>query len=288
MFRAEMSKIKVKKGRKKSASQILKDLKEEWSSFSLTDENRVKSIETESLGIIKEEKHGYELKVHRVGFGYGKSIKVSDIDVKGLVDEIYFNYIVDLEEEEYKLLDNEIGYVLEYWTVEYQRLWSGYLKLEDAKSVLMKELCRVQDDIECSDWMLLLIDIQEKVKKVKIKPKPKVKPKPKKKVFRRSGRPIVKHEYILDFRKFLRIRGRVGKARLKVFKNLWKSYHNYRFSLSLKDHMIVKDLTLKLVGIYYIRKTGLRLKVVDKRFIRTRYRRNRKVYRYSRKYMSYK
>ena len=66
MFRAEMSKIKVKKGRKKSASQILKDLKEEWSSFSLTDENRVKSIETESLGIIKEEKHGYELKVHRV------------------------------------------------------------------------------------------------------------------------------------------------------------------------------------------------------------------------------
>jgi len=52
--------------------------------------------------------------------------------------------------------------------------------------------------------------------------------------------------------------------------------------------MIVKDLTLKLVGIYYIRKTGLRLKVVDKRFIRTRYRRNRKVYRYSRKYMSYK
>ena len=114
MFRAEMSKIKVKKGRKKSASQILKDLKDEWSSFSLTDENRVKSIETESLGIIKEEKHGYELKVHRVGFGYSKSIKVSDIDVKGLVDEIYFNYIVDLEEEDYKLLDNEIGYVLEY------------------------------------------------------------------------------------------------------------------------------------------------------------------------------
>lgn len=288
MFRTKMS----KKGRgRKKVIDLEKALLEEWSSFNLTDENRVKSIETELVGIIPEEKYGYELKVHRVGFEYGKGIKVKDIDRVGLVDEIYSNYIVDLEEEEYNLLDNEIGYVFEYWTTVYHRFWTGYLKIEDAKMVLMKELCRVQEDKECKEWMLLFIDIQEKVFKLKVKAKAKVKApkkKKKKKLFRRWGRPIVTHEYILDFRKFLRIRSRLSKVRLKDFKNLEKSYHNYRFSGSLSDAMIIKSLTLNLVGVYYIRKTGLRLKVVDKSLIRTRYRKNRKILRYNPKSMSYR
>ena len=239
----------------------------EWSLFELTSENRTSCIKNETELVEIERIKDYI--VYTIGFGYGKGIKLKDINKEELVEEIYSKYILELEEGEESR--NDIGYVLEFWTADFHRNWTGYFKFEDAKMLLLEEISK--DNLN-EDWMLMFIDIRQKLNEKAIlelgwKRAIKV-------TKRKSGRPIILHEYIKDFRSFLRIRGRLITSKKKYQRDLEKSYLSY-FN---KDTSLIKNLSLRL-GLYYIYKLGLRLKVLDKRFIRSRSRINRKIYSYS-------
>lgn len=240
--------------------------KKEWSLFDLTSDNRVncRKIETE----IVETERLKDYIVYTIGFGYGKGVKLKDLNKKDLVEEIYRKYVVDLKEGEEKR--NDIGYVLEYWTSDYHRKWTGFFKFKDAKSVLLREISRNCD----GGWMLMFIDIRQKLNKEVVVGLDKIGEY--KEVRKRYGRGITLHTYIVDFGSFLRIRGRVSKNKTKLLRELEKSYLCY-FN---KETGLNKRLGLDEVGIYYMYKSGLRLKVLDKRFIYSRNRWNRKVYNY--------
>ena len=112
--------------------------------------------------------------------------------------------------------------------------------------------------------MLMFIDIRQKLNKEVVVGLDKIGEY--KEGRKRYGRGITLHTYIVDFGSFLRIRGRVSKNKTKLLRELEKSYLCY-FN---KETGLNKRLGLDEVGIYYMYKSGLRLKVLDKRFIYSR------------------
>ena len=291
----EGSKVSRKRNRNPRGAKFV--WKEDWSWFKHTHENRFDSIKNQtkllparwgngfsifSKDFVKEKDH----KMYKIvwGSGLGKSIKVSDLNKKHLVEEIYHKYIKRLENS------NDIGFVFEYWTSEFDQKWTGYHSFGEARTVLMKELIRVSNFY--GDWMLLSVDIRHKlnVEDIKIneaKEAAKVaeevlavkKREERRKLF---SRPIAAHKYIRDFnfRCFHKVVERLPKRRRKIFRDLEKCYLNRWRYWDNKDGELIKNLTLKLVGIYYIPRLGLKLKVVDKSLIRARRRTNRKIYSY--------
>ncbi len=268
----EGSKVWRKKSRNPRGVKFV--WKEDWSWFKHTCVNRVDSTKnkTKLLKPVTDK----DFISYKVVWGWGKSIKIKDLNKKHLVEEIYHKYIKGLEEKN----SNDIGFVCEYWTSDFDRKWTDYHSFGDARSVLMKELIRVSRFYD--DWMLLSVEIRQKLNAEDVKVvevKKAVKPVPKK--WRRpSGRGVAVYMYINDFRSFHRVKETLLKRRKKVFKDLESCYLNPRGNWYDKDADLIKKLTLKVVGIYYINRLGLRLKVIDKSVIRTRSRINRKIYRY--------
>ena len=234
--------------------------RKEWESFKLTPKNttflsKPKLVKTCYI------KDYVEL---TLGFGRGKTLRLSNMNISQLASYIFSEYISVLP------INSRIGFVLEYWTSDYHRKFTGYVDYVDSGSLLLESLRKLKK--RHSDLVLMFVEIRQEMaleeisigsynlKDVKVKPVIVV-------------RSILKYEYIRDFGGFARIKGSVSKHGLKskVFRDWLKSY------IYKRDVNKTKDLTLKLVGVYYLR-SGLRLKVLDKCFIykgsisrRTRY-----------------
>jgi hypothetical protein len=207
-----------------------------------------------------------------IGFGTGKTLKLSEMDAEVLRDEIVEKYISVLERDE------TIGFVLEYWTADYHRKFTGFFEISDSGSVLLEALKSLQR--RHGDWVLMFIEIRQMLPADVIKEMIVIVEKEKRRqpVKERGPRSILKYEYIRDFRRFLCIK---GEAKPHVLKS--KGYRDFIKSYSYKrDVARTQELALKWVGIYYLR-SGFRLKVLDSSLIYkgSKTRRTRYLYTYS-------